>query len=290
MEKILNKEILVSVIIPSYNHEKYITKSIEGVVNQTYNNIELIVIDDGSTDTSPKIIDKLAEQYKFTFIHRPNKGLSATLNECISLSSGKYICVCASDDIYLEDKIEKQVNFMESNQKYGMSYGKIILLKDDGIETPLTIKYSRSGWIFDDLVVNHFSIPAVTCMIRRSIITKLGGFDENLWVEDWDMWLRIANEIEIGYIDEYLAYYRKHETNISSNSWKMYEAKKDALLKWEKLDSYNKILKVWELKWFRALSKDYRDEARKYLPTALKNIFNKNSIIGLIKYFFTKKH
>ena len=81
---------LVSVVVPCYNHEKYVKETIESIVNQTYKNIELIVIDDGSKDNSVKVIQELADKYGFTFIHRPNKGLSATLNEGIRLSKGKY--------------------------------------------------------------------------------------------------------------------------------------------------------------------------------------------------------
>ena len=110
MNKILP---LVSVIVPCYNHEKYVEETIESIVNQTYENIELIVIDDGSKDASPQIIEELSKKYNFKFIHRSNKGLSATLNEGIRLSQGKYISVCASDDKLKLDKIEKQVKFME---------------------------------------------------------------------------------------------------------------------------------------------------------------------------------
>lgn len=119
---------LVSIVVPCYNHANYVRETIESIVNQTYKNIELVVIDDGSTDNSVEIIQKLAKNYNFTFIYRPNKGLSATLNEGMNLSKGKYFCACAcaSDDLYIIDKIEKKVKFMEENPQYGMSYGKII--------------------------------------------------------------------------------------------------------------------------------------------------------------------
>ena len=97
------------------------------------------------------------------------------------------------------DKVEKQVNFMEENPHYGMSFGKAILFDDDGNEQFLEIEYSKGGWIFNDLIINHFHIPAVTNMIRKSVLSDVGGFDENLWVEDWDMWLRIAIKYQIGY-------------------------------------------------------------------------------------------
>ncbi len=280
---------LVSIIVPSYNHEKYIQKTIESIVNQKYKNIELIVIDDGSKDSSIQIIKKLSKLHEFKFIHRPNKGLSATLNEGIKLSKGKYWCVCASDDVLKLDKIDIQVDFMEKNTEYGMCYGKVILVNDNGNETPLDIKHSNGGWIFDDLIMGRFWIPAMSNMIRRCVFSDVGIFDENLKVEDWDMWVRIANKYQIGYIDDYLAYYRQHESNFSKQGWKMYEAKVDSLAKWEDLKNYNEIMKIWKLKWFRALSRNYKDEAKKYLPLAFKNLFRKSSIIGLVKYYLMKK-
>ncbi len=117
---------LVSVVVPCYNHEKYVKETIESIINQTYKNIELIVIDDGSKDNSVQVIQEMADKHGFTFVHRPNKGLSATLNEGIRLSKGKYFCAIASDDILMLEKIEKQVTFMEANPEYGMCYGKIL--------------------------------------------------------------------------------------------------------------------------------------------------------------------
>ena len=102
-----NEKPLVSVVIPCYNHEKFVQDCIQSVIDQTYENIELIIIDDGSKDNSVKVIQELADKYGFTFIHRPNKGLSATLNEGIRLSKGKYFSAIASDDILFLEKIEK---------------------------------------------------------------------------------------------------------------------------------------------------------------------------------------
>lgn len=280
---------LVSIVVPSYNHEKYIKYTIESIVNQSYDNIELIVIDDGSKDSSPQIIEELSNKYNFKFIHRSNKGLSATLNEGITLSKGKYWCVCASDDILALDKIEKQVDFMEKNIGYGMCYGKVILFDDNDKQTPLEIKHSKGGWIFDDLIKSRFWIPAVSNMVRKSVFIDVGMYDESLFVEDWDMWVRISDKYQIGFIDDYLAYYRQHDTNISKQGWKLYESKVASLAKWEHLDNYQEIIKEWRLRWFRTLSRNYKTEARKYLPHAIKNMFHKNSMIGLIKYFFMRK-
>lgn len=280
---------LVSMIVPCYNHEKYIQETIESIISQTYNNVELIVIDDGSKDNSPSILQELSRKHNFKFIHRPNKGLSATLNESIGLSQGKYFSVCASDDILILDKIEKQVNFMENHPKYGMCYGKIIRFNDNSLEKKVKIKNAKSGWIFNDIITAKISIPAVSTMVKTDIIKDVGKYDEELWIEDWDMWLRIAEKYEIGYMDDYLAYYRQHDTNISKQSLKMYKAQKNILAKWKQHKDYLKILEIWENKWFYSLSKNYKQEAKKYLYVALRNIHQKQTIKALVRYFLLKE-
>jgi glycosyltransferase involved in cell wall biosynthesis len=281
---------LVSIVVPSYNHEKYIQETIESIVNQTYDNIELIVIDDGSKDNSPQIIQKLSQKYGFEFIHRPNKGLSATLNEGIKLSKGKYWSVCASDDVLTHDKIDRQVRFMENNPDYGMCYGKVVLFNEKGLNTPLNIKYSRGGWIFDDLIKGRFWIPAVSNLIKKDVFLDVGYYDEELWVEDWDMWVRISHKYQIGFINEYIAKYRQHGSNISKQGWKLYEAKKDSLLKWKRLENYDEIIRLWHLRWFRALSRNHKKEARQYLSHAIRYFYYADCLIGLIKFFFIKEN
>lgn len=272
---------LVSIVVPCYNHEKYVTETIESIVNQTYKNIELIVIDDGSKDDSVKIIEQLANKYNFTFIHRPNKGLSATLNEGIRASNGKYFCGCASDDIYMLDKVEKQVNYMEKHPEYAMCYGNII--KFDSIkEEKIKALTASSGDMFDNLLCAKTVIPAVTYMIKTDVLKHLGGYDETLWVEDLDMWLRISHQYKIAYMDDYLAYYRRHETNISQQTLKMYQAQKDILEKWKYHDTYLTAMTYWKIDWCNRLARKHKRESLKYLLFSLKYIFNDTRVIKAI--------
>jgi alpha-1,3-rhamnosyltransferase len=268
---------LVSVVVPCYNHEKYVKETIESIINQTYKNIELIVIDDGSKDNSIQVIQELADKYVFTFIHRPNKGLSATLNDGIRLSKGKYFCACASDDIYILNKIEKQVEFMEANPDYGMCYGKIIEFDKTGYKKEREIKNAKSGWIFDDLILQNF-IPAVTQMTKKRILIDVGLFDEELYIEDWDMWLIISEKFQIGFLDEYLAYYRNHNTNISSNALKMYEAKQIIIYKWRIKNNYSLALKIINMKYFRDISRLHK---RKSIVFIFKCFINNQYIFNL---------
>jgi len=277
---------LVSVIVPCYNHEKYVQATIESIVNQTYKNIELIVIDDGSKDASPQIIEALSKQYNFKFIHRPNKGLSATLNEGIELSQGEYIAVCASDDIYIANKIEKQVDFMENNLDYGMCFGKIISIDNFGTETKNNQKYSRSGWIFKDILYQKFTIPAVTSMFRKDIFKDIGVFDENLFVEDWDIYLRIANKYQIGYMDEYLAYYRMHDTNITHQKIKIFDSQQKILNKWKESKYYKEAQIMYELKFYIYDASVNKRKALKYFFANLKYFYYRRFIKGTMRLIF----
>lgn len=279
------KNPLVSVLVPSYNHEKYIVETIESIINQTYKNIELIVIDDGSKDNSILILKKLQKLYNFTLVSRENKGLCETLNEAILMASGKYIAVCASDDIYLEHKIEKQVDFMENND-FALCYSKVISFNNQGKKKyPKSSKY-KSGYIFYDLLKTNF-IPAVTQMYRKDIFDVIGYFDKNLWIEDWDMLLRISNKYQIGFIDDYLAMYRNHDSNISGSNYsdKMYKNEKIILEKWSNVNNYDKYLSLWSIKWFCNLQEFDKNESKKYLKVALKNFYIKKVFKSLIKYY-----
>lgn len=268
---------LVSIIIPSYNHEKYIKETIESIVNQTYKNIELIVIDDGSKDNSVRIIQELSNKYGFIFLHRPNKGLSGTLNEGIKLSKGKYFAGCASDDIYALDKIEKQVSFMENNPDYGMCYGKVIKF-DENTKTKIEIKNPKSGFVFDALLFGTF-IPAVTQFIRKDVFNDIGLFDEKLYIEDWDMWLRIAKKYKIGYVNEYLAYYRQHETNISNKISEMFESEKQILEKYKDSIFFKEAINKKKFIYFLVLLKQNKKEALKFLPFAIKYFLTDSTIL-----------
>src|SRR5690606_27530759 len=112
---------LVSVIIPCFNHEKYIKECLLSVINQSYKNVQLIVIDDGSTDRSVEIIKELKQQNDFIFEEQLNSGISKTLNKAITkYAEGEYIAILASDDYWHSDKLSKQVSFIEQNPEYAM--------------------------------------------------------------------------------------------------------------------------------------------------------------------------
>lgn len=267
---------LVSVIVPSYNHALYIENCIKSIVNQSYKNIQLIVIDDGSRDNSVELLTKLSQEYGFTFVSQKNIGLSATLNRGIQqYAKGKYITIVASDDWWLPNKIETQVRFLAEHPQFKMCYGKANVVDELG-----EIKYTygnapKTDDFFKELInaTEGSFIPVLTVMYEREIHDVIGYYDEKSYIEDWDMHLRIAYKYSIGFINEPLACYRYHGSNMSSNTVKMMNAMINIVKKWNHLSDYSRIIKKWELIAFRQLAKNYKKEARKYLLPASKSFY-----------------
>lgn len=237
---------LVSVIVPCYNHEIYIEQCILSIVNQTYTNIQLIVIDDGSKDNSFDIISGLENKYNFFAEKQQNRGLSKTINRALKqYVEGKYVIIIASDDYMASDRIEKQVKYFEENQQLGFVFGKAHIIDDKGLDLGVIPRVKVPECSFNTLLLNCY-VPALTAMINSKVFETVGFYDEDSYIEDWDMWLRISDKFPFEFVDEYVAYYRLHGTNISSNYDKMFAAKKNIVNKWQKhplyLEAINNVL------------------------------------------------
>ena len=209
---------LVTVIIPSYNHEKYVTKAIKSVFSQTYKNIELIVIDDGSKDHSAKKILKLKKLYPFKFIARKNKGLASTLNEAINLAKGIYISVLASDDYYLPQRIEHAVDHLNRipndvvavyTDGYIMSADETICLFSEVYPRPLI------GSTYNNLLHANW-IPAMGISYRANVLKKI-MYDKRFIIEDWTLHLRVFKNRhnKIYFYKAFDFCYRRHKANLS---------------------------------------------------------------------------
>jgi alpha-1,3-rhamnosyltransferase len=213
---------LVTVIIASYNHARYIEESILSVLNQTYKNIELLVVDDGSSDDSVERIKVLQEKYGFDFRVQQNQGLTNTLNAAIARSKGSLIVPFGSDDIMLPERIATQVAYMDGKPEVGICAGNIELIDADGNLFPekrqrRDVPFRRLD--FDDMFLERKPYPpAPTLMIRREALDKVGGFDPNIRLEDLLIELKVTRA---GYfidgLNVLMARYRKHPTNSYKN-------------------------------------------------------------------------
>ena len=216
---------LVTIAIPCYNHAVFVQDSIRSVINQTYKNIELIIIDDGSTDQSVnKIKEMLIEcEQRFTrfeFRDRPNKGLCNTLNEALEWAQGDYFCVIASDDQMLPEKTSLQISSFKSDT-VGVFGGVNIINNKNQILSSRVREYSETG--FEDILLNKHDLPASSQMFKTDILRQVGGYNPNVKVEDWDLLLRMSKlNKKMVYMPQLLINYRKHDSNISSDNTFMY--------------------------------------------------------------------
>ncbi|MDD2384959.1 MAG: glycosyltransferase [Sulfurospirillaceae bacterium] len=252
-------EPLVSVLIPSYNHESYIKEAVLSVVNQTYNNIELIIVDDGSSDKTTDILRELHKKYNFNLSLQENKGIIPTLKILRQKAKGKYIALLASDDYFHCEKIEKLVGFLEHNPQYAMVYSKITIVDNNSNKLMKIEECYKSGRIFEELLMGDFFINSVSVLINKEVYMQF-DYDEG-YIEDFQMWLKIAKCYEIGFCNEFLSYYRKHDNHLSSNILKMQEAERNILNLYKNEPSYAQAICKWNLRWLSNTALCYKYKA-----------------------------
>jgi len=255
-----NNEPLVSIVIPCYNHEDFVQDSIQSVIEQTYENIELIIIDDGSKDGSVAKIQQMIESceqrfVRFEFRSRPNKGLSATLNEAIEWCQGKYFAALASDDVILENKTKIQVKFLEEHKDILAVFGGVKSIDNNNNELSTQLREAEM-YSFKKIIMHKHDLPAPTQMIRLEAIKKIGGYNPNILIEDWYMWLKLSMSGNVFYINEIFALYRQHDTNISKNLARIQPGRLDVLNYFKDSKYYDKA--IANVKWINA-HEEYRD-------------------------------
>lgn len=209
---------LVSVITVCYNHSRFVVECLESIRQQTYQDVQLIIIDDCSKDNSVALIRDWIKTHKVKCVfiaHTKNKGLCKTLNEALNYADGKYISMIATDDVWMLDKIENQVEQMEKlPEDVGVLYSDALQIDEEGTEFPnrfleshLNICDTPGGNISEILACGNF-IPAMTTLIRKACYDTVGKYDEALCYEDWDMWLRISYHYKFAFSSLIAAKYR----------------------------------------------------------------------------------
>lgn len=213
----------VSIIIPAYNHARYIRQAVLSALNQSYADVEALVIDDGSTDNTKDVVDPLGTDPRLTYIRQENQGLPSARNRGILAGHGKYVNFLDADDYLHPDKIAHQVNFLEDNPEYDLIYCDIWRVGDDG--EPLDdysiggTRQQLTGDLFVPLMLGGY-FPPHTVLLRRSALDRVGYFDLDLnGCADYDLWLRLAGHgCRAYYLDEKLAYYRIHPDSMSQDT------------------------------------------------------------------------
>jgi glycosyltransferase involved in cell wall biosynthesis len=207
----------VSVVIPTYNHARYLPYALNSVINQSYPNLEVLVIDDGSTDRTAELV----KPYRsiINYVYKKNGGTPSALNLGLSLATGKYICWLSADDMLIEEKVAKQVGLMDSDPSLGFSYTSYVVIDAKG-----TKQYDVNSPYFPDRqemvtkLMEGCFINGSSVMMRSSALKIVGNFDENLpQAHDYDLWFRFIRHFACGFLAERLLAYRWHGENMSQN-------------------------------------------------------------------------
>jgi len=224
-------ESLVSVIIPLYNQKEYVKRAIESVLKQTYSPIEIIVINDGSTDNPHEVLDKYFGKVKV--IDQKNQGLAATRNIGLKNCLGEYIQFLDADDTILKDKIAKQVKILEKNKDCSLTACRAVWVDEEGKTLSVQKKYlNKFPTIKEFLMENQFPVHSV--LMKKAILLKTGLFDEKMnSYEDLDLWIRILlNGYKIICTNHVLVKYFQISNAMSSNADIMYNARMKILKKY----------------------------------------------------------
>ncbi len=219
------KEPLVTVVATCYNHSRFLVECLESIRAQTYTNIELIITDDCSTDDSVQRIQGWVEEHGVEcrlVLHDRNQGLCRTLNEALSMASGKYVAIVSTDDVWFPEKTARQVNMMEAlPESFAVVYSDAYVMDAAGNRMPGRYMESRvgrldapEGDVFRVLLQDWCFIPAMTTLIRRSCLEAVGPYDESLVMEDVDMWLRLARHHHFAFDSTVAASYRILPTSL----------------------------------------------------------------------------
>jgi glycosyltransferase involved in cell wall biosynthesis len=270
----------VSVIIHTYNNEKFIAETVESVLNQTYRDYEIIVVDDGSVDGTRDALKPYMQKIRYHY--KENGGIASAKNAGIKLSQTEYVAFLDHDDLWVSDKLQLQMECFMENPQVGLVYAKYTSFRD-GKELRTKPEKGYSGWIFKELLAKSF-IQTSTVVVKMECLNAVGPYDESFSLGDeYDMFLRISKKFQCGFIDKGLTRYRVHDTNAS---------KDDFLFDNENLGVYKKIynnvtsLDTEEKKILRKRiarysmkvaeglnsqgkleeSKEYQKEALRYLP------------------------
>lgn len=208
---------LISVVIPVYNGEKTIKDTIKSVLDQTFKDFELIVINDGSKDSTLEIISGIQDPRIKVFSY-PNAGLSATRNRGIAQASGKYISFIDADDLWTPDKLQFQLKALEENPQAVLAYSWTNCIDESGQLLGPGDRSNISGDVYAKLLLNNFLENGSNALIRTQVFAEFGGFDESLKsAEDWDMWLRLAARYHFVLVPFPHILYRVYTTSMSAN-------------------------------------------------------------------------
>lgn len=224
----MNNEIskLVCIVCISMNHEDYIEQSIKSIIEQTYKNIEIFYLDNNSQDESfekSKQLLEISGKPFFAVKREKSYTISANLNYLIRKSKADYFCIISCDDWMNKDNVLEKMKLLNSNPSLAVIYSNGYYYNQKiGDLFPIYDAGMRDKIEYDNLLIRN-DLIAVGNVVRRAALSEVGYFDENSNIEDWDLWIRISKNYQIGYIEKHLVFYRYFHNNISLNEEYMWK-------------------------------------------------------------------
>lgn len=262
----------VSIIIPTYNKVEYLKQAINSILQQTYKNYELIVVDDGSTDKTFDYLQQLNAKEIRPIRLLENKGVSYARNVGIRSAKGNYIAFLDHDDIWLPEKLERQMKILEYNKEIDAIYTGYIIY--DKIKNKMVGKHvpEKRGKIFKELLRENFIGTASTVIVRREKLLCTELFDEEMLVsQDRDLWIRLAKYCNFEFIKEPLVIYTIHGTNLSRNYFHVLKDRLRILEKYrEYIESNDLLFDHYLLIASANFMVGYKKEGRFYITSAIK--------------------
>jgi len=219
----------VGVIIPAFNAANTLPIALESVASQTFNDWQILLVDDGSTDNTAQIVAPFLQRFgpKIQYIHQENRGLPAARNTAIRASATEFLALLDADDVWLPQRLEESVKILRERPPAGLAYGGIIAIDQDGRPTGTFIGNSRfaEGHIAPQIYMRNVDLPCPTLTFRRSCLDQVGLFDESMRAtEDRDLCLRVALRYEVAFVPAVIAQYRVSANSMTTDPQRMYQA------------------------------------------------------------------
>lgn len=214
---------LVSIIIPTYNRAHFLRLTLESIANQTYQNFEVFVVDDGSPNDEAQLVCENFEKVQYIKIENSG-GPAKPRNFGIQKSKGKYLAFVDDDDIWLPTKLEKQVTILDQNKDFGLVHGCCEVINNEGIlQGKIVGRPGKPEVKHGDVkmrMIGNWTVMMPTSFVRKEVVDKVGYFNEEMPAagEDVEFWTRCSFETKFYYLDNPMVYYRIHNENISSQT------------------------------------------------------------------------
>jgi len=204
----MNMNPLVSIVITTYNYADYLRTCLDSVLVQTYENYEIIVINDGSTDHTDEVIAPYLKNERIKYIKQKNAGQTVAKNNGIRQSSGDFIAFLDADDYWMAEKLKKQLSLFATDQELGVVYTLASWVDENDNPRKINAPKPHRGWITNNMIIDNF-VPFSSALVKKECFDKAGNFDESLDMGiDWELWLRISKYFKFAYVDERLIAYR----------------------------------------------------------------------------------